>query len=156
MREPGWEHVADLLAFAQEAPRQILRFHHRKRALAAAACEETLGATGCVRELGPRVPNFGGRDLRLHAVGETLGSKPRLELGDSRTQNLQFSLEGDLFTLDKRLAGGHNLSRLDQQGAHEASPFPHAPQHSPAARLRLRSSCRAEPELRTSRSTRPG
>ena len=58
MREPAGKHVADLLAFAQEASRQVLRFHDRKGALAAAARNEALGATGCGRELGPRLPQF--------------------------------------------------------------------------------------------------
>ena len=113
------KHVADLLALAQKASRQVLRFHDRKGALAAAARNEALGATGRGRELGSRLPQFRGRDLCAHAVGETLGGKPRLELGDTRAQDFEFGLERGFFALDQRFAGGHNLAWLDQQGAHE-------------------------------------
>ena len=58
MREPGGKHVTDLLALAQKASGQVLRFHDRKGAIAATTRNEALGATGRGRELGSRLPQF--------------------------------------------------------------------------------------------------
>src|SRR4029077_20530869 len=113
------KHVADLLALAQEASRQVLRFHDGKGAIAPTARNEALGATGRGRQLGARLPQLRGRDHCAYAVSETLGGKLRLELDDAGAQNFEFGLQRGFFALDQGFTGGHGLARLNKKGTYE-------------------------------------
>ena len=55
MREPERQHVADQLAFLNEATRQILRIDNCENALAPTSRDKALGAIGCGRQFGSRV-----------------------------------------------------------------------------------------------------